>query len=105
MEEQMGSVAVPTLSVTLTDASQLFSAAVDAANGSAVNWAQVAAALITCEYNDCRFAFGVAASTTRGHVLIDGQTARFPSADHILQARVINKIAGQNAVLQVTLEG
>lgn len=100
----MGNTRANTARVTLTAASQLLSAAVEAALGATVYWAGIRAALITCENNDCRIAFGVAASATVGHVLYAGQSLRIPSNDMVSSARVINKTADQNSVIQVTLE-
>jgi hypothetical protein len=100
----MGRLKHTTLAITLTDASQLLTAAVDTALGASVEWAGVLAVMISCETNDCRVAFGVAASSTVGHVLAAGQSLRIPSNDLLTKARIINKTAGSNAVIQVTLE-
>ncbi len=101
----MGRLKHTTVAITLTDASQLLTAAVDTALGASVEWPGVLASTITCESNDCRIAFGVAASATVGHVLAADQSLRIPSNSLVLAARVINKTAGSNAVIQVTIEG
>jgi len=101
----MGNLKHTTATITLTDASQLLTAAIDTALGVSVEWAGVLAVMITCETYDCRIAFGVAASTTVGHVLAADQSLRIPSSSMIQAAQVINKTAGFNAVIQVTLEG
>lgn len=101
----MGSLVDNTVRVTLTDSSQLLTAIMDTALGKTVNWDIVVSATITCESNDCRVAFGVAASTTVGHILAADQSLRIPSANLVKTARLINKTVGSNAVIQVTLEG
>lgn len=100
----MGRLKHTTVAITATDASQLLTAAFDTALGASVEWAGVLSATITCEDQDVRIAFGTAASTTVGHLLAAGQSMRIPGNDMITKARIINKTAGANAVLQVTLE-
>lgn len=100
----MGKLKHTTLAITLTDSSQLLTAAIDTALGASVEWAGVLAVSISCETHDCRIAYGVAASLTVGHALAAGQSLRISSNDLITKARIINKAAGSNAVIQVTLE-
>jgi hypothetical protein len=101
----MGRIINNTVRVQLTDSSQLLSAIVDTALGVSVDWDEVVSATITCETNDCRVAFGTAATATVGHVLAADQSLRIPSNSLVRTARVINKTAGSNAIIQVTLEG
>jgi len=100
----MGKTRAWTVRMQLTDSSQLLSAAVDAALGEVVYWQGVRAAMITCETYDCRISFGAAATTSIGHILYVGQSIRVPSNDMVSGAHLINKTAGQNAIIQVTLE-
>lgn len=100
----MGRLKHTTVAITLTDSSQLLSSAVDTALGVSVEWAGVLAVTISCETKDFRIAYGVAASTTVGHVVAAGQSLRIASNDMLTKARVINKTAGENSTVQVTLE-
>jgi hypothetical protein len=103
--QSMGRIIETTTRIQLTDASQVLTAAIETAIGKTLDWNEVVAATITCETFDCRIAFGVAASATVGHVLAADQSLRIPSNSLVRTARVINKTAGSNAVIQVTLEG
>lgn len=100
----MGPLQEHTVRIQLTDASQLLSSVVDTALGSTVDWSSVKSALITCETYDCRIAFGVSASSTVGHILYVGQSVRIPSRSLVSEVNLINKTAGQNSIIQVTLE-
>jgi len=101
----MGNVFANTVLITISDVSSELKGLIETQLGSTVQWSTVRAAIITCESNDCRIAFGVAASGTVGHVLAADQSIRIPSNSLVQAARVINKTAGSNAVIQVTLEG
>jgi hypothetical protein len=101
----MGTLKHTTMAITLTASSQLLTAAINTAMGASVEWPGVLAVMLTCENNDCRIAFGVAASSTVGHVLAPGQSIRIPNNDMLTKARIINKTAGLDSVIQVTMEG
>jgi len=95
--------------VPTSDSSQLLSTAFNAAyGGTDPTWTKVKSVLLTCETNDIRISFGVAASKTGGaevgHVLSVGQSFRLPSGDLVRKAYIINKTTGSNGVLQVTVE-
>lgn len=92
-----------TVVVTTTDVSTLLTTSL-AAKFSSIDTANVKAVLITCETNAARIAFGVAASTTVGHVIAAGSSLRLPSNSMFLAARIISASAGSAATLQVTLE-
>lgn len=100
----MGKIRAHTVRIQLTDSSQLLTDAIDTALGSAVFWDGILAAMISCEAFDARIAFGVSASGTVGHVLASGGSVRIPSQDMVRASRIINKTAGSNAIIQVTLE-
>jgi len=100
----MGKTRAHTVRISLTNLSQLLTAAIDTALGLSVDYDGIVAAMITAETYDCRIAFGCEASTTIGHILAAGQAVRIPSADMIQTAQIINKTAGETSVIQVTLE-
>ena len=102
--EQMGMIKDKTVAVTLGDVNATLSSVVDTALGGSQDFTKVTGCLITCESFDCRIAYGVAASTTLGHIIPSGGSFRMASKDHWNKANVINKTAGSNAVLQVTVE-
>lgn len=101
----MGRIVENTVRVQLTDSSQLLTAIIETALGKTLNWNEVVSATITCETYNCRVAFGVSASATVGHSLSVEQSIRIPSQSMIQAARFINKTAGSNSVIQITLEG
>lgn len=93
--------------VPTTDTNQMFTAAYAAAYGGTPDWTLVKAVLITCETNDARLAFGVAAEndgTPVGHILYVGQSMRIASLDQVRNLRIISKTSGSAAALQVSLE-
>lgn len=100
----MGALSNRTCAITLSDTSAMLTALVDTALSASISWEGTNAAMITVETADCRVAFGVAASTSLGHIVAAGQSIRITSPDMISEVRVINATAGSNAVLQITLE-
>jgi hypothetical protein len=103
--EQMGRVLSTTVAVTLSDINATLSSLINTALGGAADFTDVSGCMLTCEDYDCRIAFGVAAvSASLGHVLSAGGSLRLSSKDHFNKANIINKSAGSNAVLQITVE-
>lgn len=100
----MGPLKGHTVRAQLTDASQPLSAIVDTAMGSPVQWNGILAAMITAETYDCRIAFGCAATAALGHILAAGQSVRIPNTHMVSAAQLCNKTAGENSVVQITLE-
>lgn len=93
--------------VPVTDTSQLLTTAYDALSGTDGDWTKVKAVLITCETNDVRVSFGVAAAqggSPKGHVLATGQSLRIPSSDMIKKTYIINKTNSSAGNLMVTVE-
>ena len=100
--ELMGTLLTPTISVTLTDASQDLQTLVDLTDAEFHN---VVAALVTVEGYDCRISFGVDPTTTTGHIVSVGASFRIASHNLLENLRFINKTAGEDSLLTITLEG
>jgi hypothetical protein len=103
----MGNPIQHTVAISTTDSSVLLTSALDTAFGATVDYRVIRAVLITCETNDARIAFGVAAAkgaSPVGHVLAAGSSLRLPSYQMLQAARIISKTAGSAALLQISLE-
>ena len=91
-----------TTRVAVTDVVQYFAAAIYSKdNHPAVS------ALITCEENAIRFAFGTDPTQgvgAVGHILYAGQAIQLSNSYAIRQFRFINETAQTDAVLQITAE-
>lgn len=103
----MGDTYLKTLSIATTNTSALMTTVLSAAYGSTIDFTKIKSALITCETNDARISFGVAAEndgTPVGHVLAAGTSLRIPSKSLVRAAYIISKTSGSAATLMVTLE-
>lgn len=106
-----GSCYKQTVSIATTATSALLTTLIDsalvAAGLTAANWSLVRAVFLTCEGNDARVAFGVAAAnggTPLGHILYSGTSMRLTQKSIITGARIIDKTSGSHATIMVTLE-
>lgn len=103
----MGNKYLNTLNIATTNTSALMTTVLSTAYGSTIDFTKVKAALITCETNDARISFGVAAENDAspvGHVLAAGTSLRLPSSSMVRSAYIISKTSGSAATLMVTLE-
>ena len=92
--------AAETYPVNSTDTAQGISAAVLAAGNSAP-----IAALITCETNAVRFAFGGATPTAAfGHVLAADKSIRIVGGNMVRSFEFISETAASAALLHITVE-
>lgn len=100
----MGALQNKTVTFLSTDTSQVLTTAISAASTAVTNFGQTKAAMISVESNPVRFAFGVAASTTKGHVIAAGGSIRLTDHSFIAGAQFISASAGNHGRLQVSLE-
>ena len=102
----MGTPVDNTFKATLTDAAQSIKTL---ATTAGVTWTQSGrdpnGVLITVETNAARTGTGnIAASTTTGHLIAVGGSWRIPGTGYINASYLCNAAAGDNAVVQITLE-
>ena len=90
-----------TVKITSGDAAASLATALVSAG---IDMAKVCGALLTLEDYDARLAFGGTTATTAvGHWLSAGQSMKLEDYHWVKTCSYINKTAGQNAIMQVTV--
>lgn len=102
----MGTPTDNTFKATLTDAAQSVKTLAEAAG---ITWAKYGrdpnGVTVTVETNAARFGYAnISAAATTGHLMAVGSPWRFPSTGFINATYLCNAAAGDNAVVQITLE-
>jgi hypothetical protein len=102
----MGTPVDNTFKATLTDTAQSVKTLAVAAG---ITWTQNGrdpnGVLVTVETNGARTGTGnISAASTTGHVIASGGAWRIPGTGYINASYLCNATAGNNAVVQITLE-